>query len=395
MLNAVQVCMIVAIFCSALILVGYFNGEVYTKVNQTVHIINKNEVDLKQYLLDSSSQQNDDDYSLSNIKSDIIIKPWGLYDYVVAKTYLPNDTILKANIIGKNVESTSMALYLTDYGEQFKYSGQVRIDGKMHLPSGRMKKVFLKNTETYLTHKGAIDTSKAKLPRLAREFSINLQNSSEIYWDQVEDEGTLINSFAYNPVIVIFDRPTIIEKVILKGNIVLSSRYPIILDPTALIEDVIIESPELIINNNFKGAIQAIIDNNITIGEDVTLSFPSGLQVKNEQDSVAVRIGQRSRINGHILVESKTRQSSLYRTLTIAENSIVRGDIYCSGVLDLKGTVHGSVYADFLTHDTPGSNSSNLIVNAEIYSDSLPKMYPRLEISDFNTTKGWHVIKEL
>src|SRR5690606_41393189 len=68
-----------------------------------------------------------------------------------------------------------------------------------------------------------------------------------------------------------------LNHVFLKGNIILISNNPVVIDSSSNIEDVLLFAPYIIIKNGFRGSIQAFAQNYIRLKNDVDLEYASVL----------------------------------------------------------------------------------------------------------------------
>ena len=116
MAYAVLICITVAIFCYAFLLISG-----YAKMHQTIlftyaEVIANNE-SVQQYALQKvpeiQEEPLDIDLFENGINSTVTIKPWGFYQVMCAQTIFKKDTIQQASLIGQYREDKKLALYLS------------------------------------------------------------------------------------------------------------------------------------------------------------------------------------------------------------------------------------------------------------------------------------------
>ena len=151
-------------------------------------------------------------------------------------------------------------------------------------------------------------------------------------------------------------------------------------------KDVILIAPEIEIQNNVKGNFQAIASKNIVLGEHVELNYPSALLVNKEQslqtnevdvfnERSGIIVNNNSTIKGMIVYLSSSEKNNYNAQIELKEKATLIGEVYCNQNLELKGTVHGSVFTNNFIAKQSGSIYQNHIYNGSIIASELPQEY--------------------
>jgi hypothetical protein len=399
LLYAIFVCLIVSLLCGSLIIIfnyqyrlkqQYFLEEelVMASTNNYIQIINGSLGHSSEGIVQLEDSKFTTSYDVSN---------WGFYNLVKTKTVFKNDTLYKAALIGEKSTKEKLALYLSDLDKPLNIGGTTKIIGNVKLSKYGVKPAYINNqnfTGTRLIH-GAIGVSGKRLPELQKnENTTDNKDIVEILLEELE-EKLLYNSF-YKPTIIVYaDGIYDIENFKLTGNVILKSNDSIYIKNTCILNNILIESPSVVFEENFKGVVQVFSEKNVTLEQGTELQYPSSVFIANDSgDKIEVVLEEKSKLAGGIVLTGESYQSSLNRMVTISEGATVIGDVYCYGKTQLKGKVIGSVYTDKFYLKTASSIYENYIVGGEINSLELPPNFIGLPLfSNENTT--YELIKEL
>ncbi|WP_299883427.1 hypothetical protein [uncultured Lacinutrix sp.] len=359
-------------------------------------LISRNESAFTHFLNNIETIKDDSETVLDifddNIFSFAKKKNWGFYSILSCKSVFKNDTVYKTALIGKKSEK-NIALYVTDYDKPLKLSGDITFLGDIKVPNSRIEQAYINGVSgNKVKIKGKQLKSQDKLPKIDKEILINLNNYST---ETIKNETTVfVNSFSNKTIVINFEELKKLDKATLKGNIILTSNKSITIDNSLAINDILIVAPKVYVKKGFNGNAQIIAKTEVDIEEDVSLTYPSSIYVKNDIDSVNVSIKKNTIIAGGIVINGNTYKGSLKRSLTIAEGSKIIGNVYCYGKTQLKGTIIGSIYSDRFFLKTASSNYENTILNASINRDSLPKSFVELPLFKTNIDKAnYEVLK--
>jgi cytoskeletal protein CcmA (bactofilin family) len=164
------------------------------------------------------------------------------------------------------------------------------------------------------------------------------------------------------------------------------SETKIIVGTSAVLNDIVLMAPEIEIKDYVEGAFQALANKNIAVGKQCRLHYPSALVLVPKKESnddelnspittKQIDIGDGSEITGTVIFYGKTKPNNFNPQLIIRKESIVKGEVYCSSNLELKGRVYGTVFtSDFVAKES-GSIYQNHIYNGNIIIKELPAQY--------------------
>jgi len=334
---------------------------------------------------------------------------YGAYKKAYVATSQNERIFKKVAFYGAELTDELPSLYLQNTNSPLIVVGNTKINGLLYLPKQGIKSgVIAGNYFSYnKLYNGLAKESKNELPKLEDDWITYLNNLNKNNWLQnssiIPLQKVLKNSF-FNPQKVIFNSGTIsLNEHEISGNICIKSATKIIINASSILEDVLLIAPEIVINKNFKGTIQAVATKKISIGERVHLQYPSSLVVnaseKKEDNSNTqkkssnntqkgqgiITINSNAQIEGSIVyLEPKIKKkgfTSHTADLYLANSSNITGQIYCQGNTELLGTVKGSLYTKGFIAQQFGSKYINHIYNGNIYTNDIPK-YSGLPLLD-------------
>ncbi|WP_323787690.1 hypothetical protein [Psychroserpens sp.] len=331
---------------------------------------------------------------------------WGLYERVTSVSKIKNNVIKKTGIIGGvQKETNRIALYLQDNNQPLVVVGDTEIKGLSYLPKKGVKSGSVSGHNYYGNQLiyGDIKTS-SYLPSLHSNVTNQIRNLSSQYLSgnleqflDILSGNTYQNSF-FEPVQFVFSNNEIkLSSIHLIGNIIIQSKTKIIIQNSSALKDVILIAPEIEIQDGTSGHFQAFASQNIVVGTDVILDYPTTL-VLNEKDSPIhqtndsgikkskVLLKSGSRIKGSIIYLGEPRSNNYESQIEIEQNATVFGEVYCNQNIDLKGTVIGSVYTNNFISKQSGSIFQNHIYNGTISINELPKEFVGIQL--LNSKKG-------
>ena len=175
----------------------------------------------------------------------------------------------------------------------------------------------------------------------------------------------------------------------IKGKIKIISSSRITISPKAQLEGVLIQAPEVVIENNVKGEFQ-VFASNIVVGENVDLAHPSVLLVHSDskETSPELMIKEGSTINGLVICESDDNAPAQL----LIDGSELNGFVYNEGVTQIKGEVNGALYSSEFILKTPSAVYKNHLLNVKILvSENIKGLsFPNiLEEQDLNSIVKW------
>ncbi len=366
-------------------MISHYQNVLNDKLEMSNHLISRNNSAFNYYINNLETLVFNEVASVDvfddGIDSYAEKKNWGFYDILVIKTVFKNDTISKITLIGeKENSSDDLVLYATDYDKPLKLSGKTRIYGTQKVPNGKTEQAYINNQiGNDVVIKGAQRQSEDKLPKIDKVIKINIGSYDVISLGEVED-GVIINSFEKETKVIDLNGVGNLSNVTCKGNLILASKNPIEIEATARLNDVLLMAPKVTIDSGFKGNVQIIAEEEVVINEKASLMYPSSIYIKNDIDSVFVNIKKDAKLAGGVVIDGNTYKGALKRKLIIGKDATVIGNIYCYGRTQVEGEIIGSIHTDRFFLKTKSSSYENVILNAIINRDSLPKAFVGLPL---------------
>ena len=299
---------------------------------------------------------------------------FGLFDVLQVSTISNQDTLNSYNIIGTKTK-TKTALYLSNFSKELSYFGNVTLKGDLFLPNKYVNTVYVNGINNNLTRAENAEISEIQLPVLSEKFS----NSFRFLKSYITNNSKELNNLKFNS----FSEKTKVinwqnRKLNCKGNIILFSKDSIVLTKQDRLEDIIVFSPIVKIEDGFEGNLQIYSTKKISIGKNVFLKYPSSLLLYNEQNDTfdyKIFIDEQSKIYGSILMFGGDIEKIDKNSIEIKKKSKLLGDIYCQGKLSLQSNVYGSVYTYKFFLNENQTVYENTLGNVKIDPTKLPNYF--------------------
>lgn len=397
LLYAIYICLLVSIICGAMLY--FFNLysilNLHYNLSEELYIQNQSTVNFA--LGNKLEQQEIPADEATNIQNSYTVKPYGLLNILIAQSVLKNDTVHSAHFVGGYTKNKT-ALYIANFTQNISYHKNVKINGDCYFPNVNLSPAYITNELNTLNINGKKEVSNILIPAINSKYNKILEDLNSIP-SKLNENNKVKDSIYFNS----FSKPTqeIIVKnnlsnVIIKGNFVLKSPDSIVISKSAILEDVIIVAPKIHIEEGFKGNAQFFATQKILVDPKVTLNYPSALAVKNEgiEEEGTILIKQEVKIFGTVVLFGNTIENLRKNSITIGEKTMLLGNLYCSGKLDLQGSVYGSVYTNKVFHISPSSTYENLLHNFTIDISKKPNYY--IDFPLFEETKlHYGIIKKV
>ncbi|GFD91558.1 hypothetical protein KUL156_28150 [Alteromonas sp. KUL156] len=298
---------------------------------------------------------------------------WGVLKVIQYKVKSQDD-VLQGTLFIENEVKDSTVLLMSKNDKVFHLGGKSVIVGDIRVPFKEVDELNLPGYEYKLSHKGYIKESISELPEPRKFFKeINFIDVSE---NRIHEET--VNSFFNKTKKVKFSLEGI-ENLNLRGRFVLESDQKIFLRKNNRLEDVIVKAPVVEIEEGFKGNLQIFATEKVIVNKNVDLNYPSIIYVSGGDKNVEIKIGEKCKVLGLVLgVSDKERESKIL----ISDNTIIAGDLYCSGQVEFKGTMYGAIYVNEFHLKTEESEYKNALLNLKLYK--LPKFFQRINAVEVN-----------
>jgi len=330
-------------------------------------------------------------------------RQWGLYELGLVVSFKNTDSVKRAFLIGSSLKDSAMALYIADEDRPLSISGKSRIQGVAYLPKSGIKSAYVESS--YYEGKqlvfGRTGESSRELPlpdtNMINGFKDLLSASN---YPREEDLPESLSYSFFLPVKRIhlpINQPLISNKRI-SGNIIISSDSLIQVESSSKLDKVILVAPYVKISSGFKGSLQVIASDSISIGPSVQLTYPSAL-VLIKPDTAGfqpkISIGKNSVLRGQAFAWEKQR-SQMMPIIEIGHGAIIKGEIWSKGYVQLgkSSLINGSVSAIHLMANISSIKYENYLIDAIINRDGLSKYYTGSKLFNSAHKPGsilWHL----
>ncbi len=325
-------------------------------------------------------------------KATFFKKKWGIYNIVHITSHVAKETFKKIGLIGYKTNKKK-AIYLTSHNTPLILVGTSTIIGNADLPNKGVKKGNISGTSFYGKRliNGKINKSSTHLPALKEiNFTKNEFLTGAIENINLNVNDNIIQSFFKNTLYYNSNTSIRLHNIVLKGNIIIESNRKIIVDKSAILEDIILIAPEIVVQTNVNGNFQMFASEKIHIQKNCTLNYPSSVVINTKKVNTkeeSILIAENTTVKGIVLYKqnsTKKIKTNFSPQIKISKNTNIAGEVYCEGNLELLGNIKGCVYTNNFITKQFGSVYLNHIYNGNINALNLPEEYSGL---NFNSKK--------
>jgi len=382
---AIVISLIIALISSSLILFAYFNKQQFQRYLQYEKVIRNVDSGMNLLLGDDEAVplNTELEVDLFQAGSDMVFlkrRSWGAFEVAVSKATFKGYTHKRVAQIGSNLfQDKEVALYLADQNKALSLCGNTEIKGTAYLPRAGVKRAYIEG-QSFVGNQliegevresdktvpdinmGMIDVNAAYL-----EGSYNAEDSV-VNFAKAQDMDRLHRSFSQPTVLFFSEGPIDLGGQSYHGNIVFVSSASVYLSRNSDLKDVLIYAPEVIVEDGFSGTVQAFAGQVMNVGKNCRFEYPSVLGLINTypEEGVALHLGEGSELSGVLFAYQKQSSRKLQLQLTIEKDALIRGQVYSSATVELKGAIHGSLACQRFMLRTPSSVYENHLLNAVI-----------------------------
>ncbi|MEE1945909.1 polymer-forming cytoskeletal protein [Pedobacter sp. KR3-3] len=328
-------------------------------------------------------------------------KNWGIFDLAILKSFVKQDTLKRAFLIGNLTDST--ALYLSDEDRPLSISGHTRITGNVELPKSGIRQSYAEGKPydggKELIFAGKIGNSTRTLKALNEKLLERLkqvlanQDRKLPLLQQNELKVSFLDSTRK------FQLPQIanLADVKLEGNIILVSDSLVTISATAQLNGIQVYAPLIKVEEGFKGNCQLFAIDSILVANNVEFKYPSVLGVMRTKKSVVqpqIVLGDHVNFDGIIFSHEKER-TALQTLIGLGKDTRVQGEIYSTGLLRVeKGSkVNGKVSCNRFLMKTPLTLYENFLIDVAFNRKARSRYY--LSAKLFNAQQPNQILKWL
>jgi|688.fasta_scaffold30750_6 hypothetical protein len=340
-----------------------------------------------------------DQLSDTNQKIEVQSSQWGIYEKAIVKTTHREKIFYKSALLGTQIENSQRpTLYLQDNFKPLVVVGNAILKGIIFLPSQGVKPGYIAGESYYGKElvQGTTRNSNTKLPELKKNYKEILEGFlqfQEFNSNRFLGGNEVLkykNSFLKPTKVWYSKNEIVLDNNNLLGNIIIKSEQKIVIKKTAILKDIMIIAPIIVIEDDVYGCFQALANKQIKVGKNCKLSYPSALvfiQEKNEildtqKLEAPIYIDKKTEIRGSIVYFKSTKENDFKVQIMLNEETLVKGEVYCEGNVELNGKVVGSVYTEQFIVNKAGTTFINHIYNGQIVDDNFPEMFCGLVFKD-------------
>jgi len=382
----VIISLLIAMISASLLTIAFYYRLEVQKKTRLDHLLH-NENSGREILLSEGFSDYDKDVVMdlfAEQKDSLVLRKelWGVYELGMVKAFELKDTLKRSFLIG-NAFLDSNVLYLADEDRPLSISGTTALIGNAELPKSGLKQSYVdgKPYEGKELIKGKITESKRNVPplneKLIQQIERNFKPEKGLLFN-VRD--SMVNSFFNAAQLYQLDlNQPMIEDTKLRGKIILVSDTVVTIAATAVLEDIQIYAPAIVVAPGFKGSCQLFARDSIIIGKDCTFNYPSFAGIfKPEAGKIQskISIGEGVTFSG-ILMTYEKKRSDLQTMISLGAKSRVKGEVFATGYIKMeKGiTVYGKVYAKRFIMQTPATLYENYLIDITLNRKLLSKYY--------------------
>ncbi len=403
---AIAMALIIALVSSSLILFAYFNRLQISSCLQTEKVQRNAGSGLNLLMSDQeivrlNEKRILDLYETGNDSVTLEKKSWGLFEIDISTAFSSDKRNTQIVQVGSTLNSNQTALYLADQDKPLSLCGNTLIKGNCFLPKAGVKRAYIEG-QSFSGDKlidGIIKDSEREIPKINKELlerigktfmqeavASSTEEKKGISTEEQQEKDTLTNSFEKNTMYIISNNPVRLDNKCYRGNITVISKKSIKVSATANLQDIILYAPQIEIEENFTGNIQAFATDTIILSKKCKLIYPSviGLICNSKlPGNPLLIVKEDAEITGTVFAAQEDLSDLGKQVKVIIEKSAkVTGQVYTNGLLDLKGIVYGNIMCNRFILSTPSSMYENHLLNATIDNSKLSVHYVGIQLTE-------------
>ncbi|MEN1784413.1 MAG: hypothetical protein AAGF77_04660 [Bacteroidota bacterium] len=336
------------------------------------------------------------------IETTVASEPWGVFEIYKVHSTFRKLNFNKAVLVGGQLPEDRPALYLEDDDRPLIIVGNAQIKGTSYLPEQGIRPGMIAGHSYYRSTlvQGRQKRSNRELPPLQAQVLQGIQallqngrlENSIVARDRSNTPNAkeITNSF-FEPTQYITGTVVTLVGKKYQGNIIISATQKIVVDPSAMLNDVILVAPQIEILSGVKGNFQALATDYIHLNSHTELDYPSALVLVKKGpkkqnvgfDALAdLFIAANAQIKGVVCYLDNDEKRPFNAQVTVAKGGRVIGQLYCEKALQLKGQVDGSVATGSFIAMESGSVYQNHLYQGRMDATMLHPTFAGLPFKD-------------
>jgi hypothetical protein len=371
---AIVITFFIAIISASLIMLASHYRSTYLKEMRLTRLLNNLNAGVIYSLANENRAYGSKTIDLYTDQTDSLQverKQWGLFDLVVLKAFIKQDTLKKVFLVGTETDST--VLYLSDEDRPLAISGNTKITGNAVLPKSGIRQAYVDSKPyngSQLVYDGKISNSERYLKSVDAEMLKQLVQNLKNKKNRIKFLGNKDLKFSFLDTVQNFNLPqkAVLANISLSGNMVLFADSSVTISATCTLNNIQIYAPYIKVEDGFKGNCQLFASDSISIGNRVIFNYPSvaGI-IKNEnlEYQPLLKLGTQAQFNG-VLFTYEAKRSVVQTSINLGKDAKVTGEIYSSGFLQLeRGTViTGKISCNRFVMKSPTTRYENFLIDA-------------------------------
>lgn len=306
---------------------------------------------------------------------------WGVYELIVLKTFVLEDTLMKTFLTGHLAEPVT--LYLRDEDRPLAISGDTRITGNIRIPKAGLKKSYAEG-KPYSGNEMVYQGNTAYSERTDEALNGDLINKlTERFKQPMKGDGLEI---ALMPVpfdgetkFILLSPHARLANVSISGKVILLSDSSVVIEQSAKLKGVQVFAPYIKIMDGAELNGQFFARDSISIGSGSTFSYPSviGLLKADSDKSIGqMNFGPNVHVEGMVFSYGK-QNGPLQQAINFGKDNLIHGEVYSTGIVKLeKGVqIKGKVSCGRFMMKTPSTLYENFLIDVKLNVKARSKYY--------------------
>lgn len=289
--------------------------------------------------------------------------PWGAYEVLVSEGISGRETTRSAELVGSVNLDTASALTLIDHGKPLSLCGKTRLEGTCYLPRSGVKRAYIEG-KNYVGSDlvyGERLVSAGVFPESRWIVFKTPDNVEALHFDELQSRN-IDRSFHKTTLLIWSEDEIYLDRIEVNGNIIVKSDTRVIISESCELQNCIVQAPEVIIEDGFIGAMQ-VFSNNVIVGDNVSLRYPSSIFCEPVKLENGVSIGANSTFVGEVQLRSNEGEKHL---ISIESQSRMVGTVITNSVVELKGVIEGELITEGFLLRTPSATYRNHLLDATV-----------------------------
>jgi hypothetical protein len=267
-------------------------------------------------------------------------------------------------------------LYLSDQNRPLSLVGDTYIQGKAYLPKSGIRSGFFqqKGFSRKRLIEGETDSSKKQLPDVTATYKDHFKQYAQLINTSAKTTALTEDaqqSFTKNVQLYKTGSWGILNNRSLSGKIMVVSDSVIEIDNTSRLNNIILIAPFIHFKEGFKGSVQALALDSITVDAGCRLNYPSALIGLGRQGELGntgstITLHNNAVVEGIIASFKSEKKSNIHPVVKIKQGATAKGLVYCAGYVYLNGKVEGSIYTDFFFEQRGPLSMENILIDVSI-----------------------------